>query len=330
MRVEKQAVKQEVDDDVEKAAPSGLSAYEIQRLENIKRNEAQLKKIGLATKPKEKKKALKSKKRKEVTAIPPERRSKRLKGAEVDYTSERIDNWSEEQEEREEQLQERKKATVKLSTEAILEKSRQWLKDSKEELLKRAGLAKGSGAIGSKQSNWRQQAVKRWGAKVEEVEVTDWEAFVVSRLSKVPPRSPAGLMQEDFAACPWKLLVSCVLMSRVSSHETKTRVIAAFFARYPTPSHVLDADPAEALPLMNPLGLFDNRFRSVVAISQSFVSKPVFEIGMSKELKVYGVGQFTFDSYCIFCRDMGREMAPDDSTLKTYTSWLKKQPKNLV
>lgn len=40
------------------------------------------------------------------------------------------------------------------------------------------------------------------------------------------------LVQEYYAHDVWQLLVCCVLMSRVSSWETKHRVIAAFFEKY--------------------------------------------------------------------------------------------------
>ena len=49
--------------------------------------------------------------------------------------------------------------------------------------------------------------------------------------------------------------------------------------------------------------LFENRFKSIINISQQFLSMlPTFEIGMTKELKIYGCGQFTVDSFYIFAR----------------------------
>ena len=53
----------------------------------------------------------------------------------------------------------------------------------------------------------------------------------------------------------WQLLVACALMSRVSSHDVKQRVIAAFFAEFPTPSHVIDADVSKLKVRMGPTRL---------------------------------------------------------------------------
>ena len=55
-------------------------------------------------------------------------------------------------------------------------------------------------------------------------------------------------------------------MSRVSSWATKRNAISGFFARWPTPSAVLDAEPDSLLPVMKPLGLFENR--SVAPLNQ--------------------------------------------------------------
>ena len=57
------------------------------------------------------------------------------------------------------------------------------------------------------------------------------------------------LLQEFYAHDPWQLLVCCVLMSRVSSWTTKHTAISAFFANWPTPSTVLDAQPDSLLPV---------------------------------------------------------------------------------
>lgn len=67
-------------------------------------------------------------------------------------------------------------------------------------------------------------------------------------------------------------------MSRVSSAEVKIRCIEGFFAAFPTPSAVLEHCTAEAaMPIIDSLGLFDNRFRSILDISTKFVTQP--EVG---------------------------------------------------
>ena len=50
-------------------------------------------------------------------------------------------------------------------------------------------------------------------------DVDDFEKYVRSRLANPPPPSPLELLQEFYAFCPWRLLVCCGLMSRVSSKQ---------------------------------------------------------------------------------------------------------------
>jgi endonuclease III len=59
---------------------------------------------------------------------------------------------------------------------------------------------------------------------------------------------------QHFCDEPWKLLVACVLMMRVSSHDTKTSCIEGFFDLCPTPTAFLDAEAADVQRVINPLG----------------------------------------------------------------------------
>eukprot|EP00730_Choanoeca_flexa_P005573 TRINITY_DN11979_c1_g3_i4.p3 TRINITY_DN11979_c1_g3~~TRINITY_DN11979_c1_g3_i4.p3 ORF type:complete len:102 (-),score=1.16 TRINITY_DN11979_c1_g3_i4:1194-1499(-) len=59
---------------------------------------------------------------------------------------------------------------------------------------------------------------------------------------------------ERFAADPWYLLCSCILMSRVSSSAVKERCIGGFFTACPTPSAMLSCDPATLKPILHSLG----------------------------------------------------------------------------
>ena len=135
------------------------------------------------------------------------------------------------------------------------------------------------------------------------------------------PTSPQPLLQEYYCEEPWRLLVCCALMSRVSSHETKTRCIEGFFEFCPTPTAFLEAESPDVEAIINPLGLFDSRYRTLVELSSRFLQMPIFEIGHEKGVnKIYGCGVFTVDSYHIFCKD-DRSTRPDDLALKGYCSW---------
>ena len=90
-------------------------------------------------------------------------------------------------------------------------------------------------------------------------------------------------------------------MSRVSSPTVKEKAIASFFKDFPTPTVALAADPTAVFPIIAPLGLFETRFKSIIEISKRFLTmSPMFQVGLTKELKIYGIGAFGFDSFNIF------------------------------
>lgn len=170
--------------------------------------------------------------------------------------------------------------------------------------------------------------MKRWGPRVVKAlpRGCDWKTFVSSRLTTPPVPSPHDLMQEYYCSDAWRLLACCLLMSRVSSAKVKTEVIAAFFAACPTPSALLDQTPETLKAIMNPLGLFENRVQSLVALSQRYLEMPVFDVGLDAETKIYGCGAFTVASFQIFCRG-NIKYDPDDCTLKAFVAWQRRQGK---
>eukprot|EP00929_Paragymnodinium_shiwhaense_P040111 TRINITY_DN20967_c0_g1_i1.p1 TRINITY_DN20967_c0_g1~~TRINITY_DN20967_c0_g1_i1.p1 ORF type:complete len:156 (-),score=32.27 TRINITY_DN20967_c0_g1_i1:320-787(-) len=79
-------------------------------------------------------------------------------------------------------------------------------------------------------SDWREEAVRRWGRRVPPMDaIADWRRYVVSRLATPPPLSPNDIMQERYAADPWRLLSACCLMSRISSERVKQEATGKFF-----------------------------------------------------------------------------------------------------
>ena len=48
---------------------------------------------------------------------------------------------------------------------------------------------------------------------------------------------------------------------------------------------------------MKPLGLFPNRLKSLIAVSERFLSmtgEGGFDVGLDKERKIYGIGEFGY------------------------------------
>mmetsp|Transcript_16948 Transcript_16948/g.28616 ORF Transcript_16948/g.28616 Transcript_16948/m.28616 type:complete len:358 (+) Transcript_16948:263-1336(+) len=309
-----------------------LTEYETQRLEHIRRNQEFMARLGIPTTlrvmdDRVQTKPTRPRKLASKIEVDPEslRRSGRHLGHTPDYTGESIDQLGDADvkvqvgrkraydgtasEEREREMRE------------VLDNSRRWLQESRDALLK---VCNEDGEKPSNSGEWKVAAERRWGAKVAAMDVPDWELYVMSRLSTPPPPSPNELMQEFYAHDTWQLLICCVLMSRVSSHNVKHNTIAAFFKRYPTPSDALDADPEEVLRIITPLGLFPTRMRSIVEVSRHFLEMPEFILGLKPPYKVYGIGEFGYHSYLLFCRS-NFAIAPGDRALKAFVEWQKRQ-----
>ncbi len=315
----------------------GLSAYEKQRLANIRRNEKILADLGLsqttsemrASLEKQKKKKAAAKRSREAarekwSAEVGSRSSKRRRGQKPDYTREKIDSFGDEldaQAEGKKRLPRGKTPSGKTDYSGVIVEARAWLEEGRKMLAQ----GKGNEALPKGQAEWRDRAIKKWGHRVSQLDIKDWESYVLSRTPNPAPASPLELMQERFVDCIWRLLIACVLMSRVSSVETKERAISGFFRRYPTPSAAVEADPQDIFDIIKSLGLFDNRLKAVIDISSKFLSLPEFKCDLTKENKIAGIGQFGYDSYLIFCRNQGSKLVPDDRNLAAYCRWAKSQ-----
>tara|TARA_B110000459_G_scaffold57094_1_gene64092 strand:+ start:598 stop:1620 length:1023 start_codon:yes stop_codon:yes gene_type:complete len=210
------------------------------------------------------------------------------------------------------------------SEDAALAASRAWLEDARHIMLSRVAATNVDST--RNKSEWRDEAVRRWGDGVPKAnEVADWEKWTRSRIGAPPPPSDLQLLQEYYAHDAWQLLVACVLMSRVSSWKVKHNTIAAFFEKYPTPTEALTAKPDDALAILRPLGLFPNRFRSVIEVSTKILTDTnELDVGMEKDInKIYGVGEFGVDSFDVFCRG-DLDCGPADKTLQAFVSWQKR------
>lgn len=114
------------------------------------------------------------------------------------------------------------------------------------------------------------------------------------------------------------------LWPRVSSWNVKHNTIAAFFAKYPTPTAALEAQPDEVLEVIRPLGLFPTRMRSIVEVSAKLLRDVgAFEVGHAPPTKVYGVGEFGVDSFEVFCRGDLAVVAAD-KTVRSFVEWQKR------
>ena len=175
----------------------------------------------------------------------------------------------------------------------------------------------------------RDEAVKRWGEAVLMANPPSWQKYLLSRTSVEVPRSPMLLLQERYAPYgAWHLLIACNLMTRVSSAETKHRCIEGFFAEFPTPTRCLEHATAESVqPIIASLGLFPGRYKGIVDITRRFLMDPEFNCERKGEQKIFGIGEFGVSSFEIWVRGLGKAMIPEDATLRSFCSWLRKSAK---
>ena len=304
---------------------AALTEYEEQRLAHIKRNMEYMASLGVlqtATALRVTTTAPIAKRQKRPReAQEPTRRSGRLKNMPAERDGAEVDALSDDDEDDLAAGSCLRGAPVdkEAQTRALLDHTREWLASSRAAL---ARLGDG-GNVPQSDLEWRAEAVRRWGNHVVKSLPPgsgDWKAFVSSRLTTPPPPSPLDLLQEYYCSDAWRLLACCLLMSRVSSAKVKTVAIAAFFEACPTPSALIDAAPEKLQAIMHPLGLFENRMKSLVAVSQRYLEMPVFDVGLDPANKIFGCGAFTVASFHIFCRG-NLKVNPEDATLKAFVAW---------
>ena len=332
--------------------PTNLSDYELQRLAHIRRNHEFLVSLGLADAAVDPVEAMRTGNKKKPSkpraprrpkiAPPPEslRRSPRLKGEEAEFGAEIVNAFGDEDDE----VRPKKRARAEdMDDEALAEMRGEAMAYLRE--VREAQLVL-SVPEGGKDDDWRKEAIRRWGALAGAgKEDRDWKLFVESRLSTPPPVSPIDFLQEYYAADSWRLLVSCILMSRVSSWKTKHECISAFFEKYPTPTAFAEeSDSANVLAAIKSLGLFDDRLRSLVALTDTFLRGAPLEPSKKKSPradefkvetdrksvhKVHGVGPFGVESWLVFCKDQGAtiKLSKGGEPLAPFVAWRKRAAK---
>lgn len=326
-----------------------LSEYEALRLAHIKRNQEFLESLGLFSMKEEmsgSQSAAKSKNSKPRVKPPPMpqelmRRSARVKQEKPEYTGEKIDKFGEELDAIAGKVSssKRKLAASFLGGDEVgdenidYEAMQDEMRESAMQHMQQVRMAMLPTAIADETNatsdEWREEAVRRWGPAAGAGPRSDWKAYVQSRLSTPPPVSPLDFLQEYYAADVWRLLVSCILMSRVSSFDTKHRCISAFFSLYPTPSSFLDeTNWSRVKGMIHSLGLFDDRLKSLIALTTRFIGADVFSVNADNksEHKIHGIGAFGYESYLVFCRDEGASIRLSDGgrPIAPFVVWRKK------
>ena len=129
----------------------------------------------------------------------------------------------------------------------------------------------------------------------------------------VPKRSPHSLIQEDLHGQPFWLLVACCLLNLTRRQQAEL-VLRQLMHRWPSPQDMLEADDAELLSVLQPLGLSNRRLKTLKRMSAAAL--------LGYELpNIPGVGEYARRSYDIFCRNELGLTEPHDGALSQYWRW---------
>ncbi|KAM3914289.1 methyl-CpG-binding domain protein 4 [Leptodactylus fuscus] len=131
-----------------------------------------------------------------------------------------------------------------------------------------------------------------------------------------PPRSPFHLVQETLFHDTWKLLIATIFLNKTSG-KMAIPVLWSFLEKYPTPEVARAADWKEMAELLQPLGLYELRAKTIVRFSDEYLTKK-----WRYPIELHGIGKYGNDSYRIFCVNEWKEVHPEDHKLNKYHAWL--------
>jgi len=94
-----------------------------------------------------------------------------------------------------------------------------------------------------------------------------------------------------------------------------------FFSRWPTAKDAAQANAEEIRQLIKDLGLGDRRSKTLVRMSQDYLT---WDRADPKEL--HGIGEYAAAAYKIFCEHAWAKIPePKDGALKNYWRWVNSQ-----
>ena len=118
------------------------------------------------------------------------------------------------------------------------------------------------------------------------------------------------LLQEVYQDDGWKMLTCCMLLNLTNRKQVDT-IRDELFSKYPTPQVMMNANQSELADLLQPLGLYNRRAKSLIKMSKGYVK------GFKDVSELYGIGQYAKDSWEIF--QLGNHnVKPRDLVLQEY------------
>ena len=118
------------------------------------------------------------------------------------------------------------------------------------------------------------------------------------------------LLQEIYQNDPWKMLCCCIMLN-LFRRTTIDTVRHELFERYPNPQAMIDADEKEIADLLEPLGFYNKRAKTLQLMSRVYLN------GFDDVMELYGVGQYAKDSWELF-QNNNRNINPTDKVLMEY------------
>lgn len=103
-------------------------------------------------------------------------------------------------------------------------------------------------------------------------------------------------------------------MLNLTSIKQVRPLIFSFFEKYPTPQAAANANVADVVDILRPLGLYNRRANGIIRMSRDFMGR------WSSVNELHGVGKYAADSYRIFV-DGKMDVEPTDAKLKRYLEW---------
>lgn len=131
------------------------------------------------------------------------------------------------------------------------------------------------------------------------------------------PTSPYGLIQEQVQDDPWRVFVVCIFCNLTKRVEAEP-VMWQFFERWPNAAAAALADQEEVRLMIKDLGLGERRSKTLVRMSQEYLSWNSRDPG-----ELYGIGEYATAAYKIFCEHAWNQIPePRDGALKKYWKWI--------
>ena len=90
------------------------------------------------------------------------------------------------------------------------------------------------------------------------------------------------ILQEVYQDDGWKMLTCCMLLNLTNRKQVDT-IRDELFSRYPTPQVMMNANQSELADLLQPLGLYNRRAKSLIKMSKGYVK------GFNKVDELYGI-----------------------------------------